>query len=176
MTPGAVAVTVLHVSTTAAFAALAARLVYLRLHLRYRFFFGFLAFSAVRALVLLGPDVKSGLYQQIYVVTQPVLWVFYALMILEIYSLILEDHEGLYSLGRWMMYAALSLSMVFSFLSLIPAGSGPGIQGAVLYNLYLIERGIVFSLTIFILLAATFLVRYPVPLSRNVLVHSAVVA
>ena len=72
------------------------------------------------------------------------------------------------------MYGALAISLVISFLTLMPAGSGPGMQGAVLYNIHLIERGIVFSLAIFMLLAAAFLVRYPVPLSRNVLVHGAV--
>jgi hypothetical protein len=174
MTPGELTLSVLHVLSTAATAALMIRVAYLRLHRRYRCFFGYLVFSVIRSFVLVGLDVKSTLYYHIYVFTQPLMWVFYVLMILEIYSSVLEDHKGLYSLSRWTMHAALGISLVIFFLSLMPAGSGPGVQGVVLYNVHLIERGIVFSLAIFMLLAAAFLVRYPVPLSRNVLVHGAV--
>ena len=86
------------------------RLLRCRLHRRYSVFFAFLLFSSVRTAVLLVFPTNTSGYMKIWVLTEPVLWVFYILLVLELYSLILEDHKGLHTLGRWAMYAASATS------------------------------------------------------------------
>lgn len=101
------------------------RLLGCRLHKRYRVFFAFLLVSSVRAAVLLVFPTHASLYMKIWVLTEPVFWVFYILLVLELYSLILEGHKGLYTLGRWAMYAASAAAFLVSIASLFaPTDAG----------------------------------------------------
>jgi len=65
--------------------------------------------------------------------------------------------------------------VVVSLLSLLPRIT-PAMpqQSRIMGYVYAAERGMDFSLAIFIVLILFFLTRYPVPLSRNVVVHAAV--
>jgi len=150
------------------------RLYQLDLHRVYRFFFAYLAFAAARSLTLfvLPSGVGGNTYAIIYFLTAPVLWLFYALVVLELYSLVLKNYAGIHSLGRWTLYGALVFSVAVSILALIPsAGSDPS---RLLFWCLPVERGVVFSLVIFLLLILLFLAIYPVALCRNILVHSVV--
>src|SRR6266566_2525561 len=101
-------------------AAAACRLCQLGLHRVYRFFFAYLVFAASRSLILLPFSVRSSMYVIIYAITAPILWMFYVLVVLELYSLVLKNYTGIYSLGRWALYGALSFSVIISVLTLIP--------------------------------------------------------
>src|SRR5690349_19331773 len=102
--PSAQVTFALQLLTIVGTAAVSARLWWLGLHRRYRVFFVYLGFAALRSAVLATLPVASAWYFQVWRWTEPLLWVFYALLVLELYSLVLERHRGLYSLGRWMMY------------------------------------------------------------------------
>jgi hypothetical protein len=150
------------------------RLHQLGLHTVYRFFFVYLIFAAVRSttLFLLPVDLYSNTYSIIYVVSAPVLWVFYVLVVLELYSLVLRNYAGIYSLGRWTLYGALFFAIAISILILIPSwGNEPS---RLLFLCTTVERGVVFSLVIFLLVILLFLSSYPVALNRNILVHCIV--
>jgi hypothetical protein len=138
----------------------------------YRFFFAYLLFETFRSLVLLPFDVTKATYAKLYLATLPILWVFYILVVLELYSLVLKNYSGIYSLGRWTLYAALSCSVLVSILTLIPSWNNEPYQ--LLFWTTTVERGVVFSLVVFLLLILLFLSRYPVTLSRNILVHAVV--
>jgi hypothetical protein len=73
-----------------------------------------------------------------------------------------------------MMYLALIVSVTISFAPLLPKikPSTPLYSRTLGYS-FATERGVYFSLALFILLILLFLSRYPIRLSRNVLVHSA---
>lgn len=151
------------------------KLVYSGLFRRYRALFAYLVFRFfyTSALVFVFTSPRSGGYQWFWILTEPVIWLFYVLVVIELYSLVLERHRGLYTLGRWVLYGGLSLSVLISGLTLVPQLSGGAAQSSRLMPYYLaIERGVDFSLLIFLLLILLWLTRYPVPLSRNVLVHS----
>jgi hypothetical protein len=149
------------------------RLLRCRLHRRYRVFFAFLLFSSVRTAVLLAYPIHTAGYMKIWVLTEPVLWVFYILLVLELYSLILEGHKGLYTLGRWAMYAASVAAFLVSIASLFAPADGA--QRSRLMPFYLMtERGLLASLLLFLFLLLAFLSRYPLTLSRNAIVHSIV--
>jgi len=143
------------------------------LHRRYRIFFAYFVFRVPYLACMLSLDVKSDLYQQVWMVTEPLLWIFYILVVLELYGLILEKYKGLYSLGRWAMYLAMAVSITLSIVSLLPRIT-PELPQRSRRLGYIIaaERGIDFSLAVFILLILLFLSFYPVALSRNVKVHA----
>jgi hypothetical protein len=147
------------------------------LYRRYRFFFVYLVFRVPYGICLLVLDVKSGLYQKFWTVTAPLFWLLYILVVFELCGLILEKHKGLYTLGRWAMYLAMAVSVTVSVLSLLPRITPAMPQETrIMGYVYATERGVDFSLAIFILLILFFLTRYPVPLSRNVVVHAVVVS
>ena len=143
------------------------------LYRRYRFFFIYLVSLVPYGICLLMLDVNSGLYQKFWTVTAPLFWLFYILVVFELCGLILEKHKGLYTLGRWAMYLAMAVSVTVSMLSLLPRITPAMPQRTrIMGYVYAAERGVDFSLAIFILLILLFLARYPVPSSRNVVVHA----
>lgn len=143
------------------------------LFLRYRMFFLLFLFQIPNTLWPLLIETNSDLYLHLWWFTEPVAWVLYVLVVLELYRLVLEKHKGLYSLGRWIMYVAIGVAVFFSFLTLLPHFSPDTPQKSLtLGYFFAAERGIELSLAIFIFLILLFLSRYPVPLSRNVLVHT----
>ena len=145
------------------------------LYRRYRFFFVYLVSLVPYGICVLALDVKSGLYQKFWTVTAPLFWFLYLLVVFELCGLILEKHKGLYTLGRWAMYLGLAVAVTLSVLSLLPRITPAMPQRSRIMGYILAtERGVDFSLGIFILLILFFLTRYPVPLARNVVVHSVV--
>lgn len=147
------------------------------LHRRYRALFSYLVFRFFYTAALLfafKSSVSQG-YFRFFIFTEPIIWLFYVLIVIELYTLVLEKHRGLYTLGRWALYVGLSLSVLISGLTLLPKLEGGESQTAPLLSYYYaIERGVDFSLLIFLVLILLWLTRYPVPLSRNVIVHSLV--
>jgi hypothetical protein len=153
-------------------ATAALRLYQLDLNRVYRAFFAYLVFAAARSVILLPFNIRGGVYGIIYLVTLPITWVFYVLVVLELYSLVLQNYSGIYSLGRWTLYGALFFSVAVSVVTLIPSWGNEGSR--LLFVCTTVERGVMFSLVIFLLLILLFLSRYPVTLNRNVIVHCIV--
>lgn len=155
----------------------------------YRFFFGYLIFRVARFVVLEAipdlfrfldkrPEVPFGTnaYAWAWLLSQPVVWFFYVLIVLELYSLVLQNYKGIASLSRWVLLAGLLVSILISSLTLPTDFSNTGEQFPVLRYAFAVNRGVVSSLVIFLLFITGFLVWYPVPLSRNVVVHCVVYA
>jgi len=143
------------------------------LHRRYQAFFYYLIFSTLQNGVLLGINSRSGLYQRIWLITEPIEWIFYILLLLELYSLVLEEHRGIQTMGRWALYGALSIALLASILGVVPP-SGPMPKSHLLPYYYVAERAIYFSLVVFLLSIFFFLMRFPVTLNRNTIVHYVV--
>ena len=122
-----------------------------------------------------GAGNKSNAYFYLFFCSEPILILFYILVVVELYSLVLEQYKGLYTLGRWAMYAAVVISGMISILTLLPkiSASTPEPSRRLWYEIA-VERGVDLALVIFILLIVWFLSRYPVPLSRNVVVHTGI--
>lgn len=156
----------------AANATAALRLYQLDLNRVYRFFFAYLVLTTARSLLLLPFDLRGNTYGVIYLVTLPILWVFYILIVLELYSLVLQNYSGIYSLGRWTLYGSLFFSVALSVLTLIPTWGNE--TSRLLFWSTTATRGVDFSLVIFLLLILVFLSRYPVALNRNIIVHCIV--
>jgi hypothetical protein len=157
----------------------AVRLYCQSLHRRYRVLFYFLCFDVVHSFTLQAigrwwrPHPRNA-YAWAWVVTEPLIWLFYILMVLELYSLVLQNYKGLQTVGRWIFLIAMTLAIFISGLSVLPSWRSPNERVPVVFSYALISRGIFFSLVLFILLILFFLSWYPISLSRNLVLHACV--
>lgn len=145
------------------------------LHKRYRIFFRFLVFLIPYMTTLLLLDYRSNAYFVVFFSAEWLIMLFYILVVLELYRLVLERYRGLYTLGKWAMYAAIVISAAVSVVSLLPKIT-PAMPQRSKYFGYLLatERGVDLGLLIFIMLILLFLSRYPITLSRNVAVYAVI--
>ena len=154
-------------------AILSARLFVTGLHRRYRIFFFYLIFATLHLGALDTVGAKSGAYEKVWVLTEPIEWLFFVLVVLEIYALVLENYRGLSTAGRWALIAAVLVALVASGISLM-VPSQLTTQGQLMRYYYVADRAVYFSLVAFLLSILGFLMQYPITLSRNIIVHSMV--
>lgn len=145
------------------------------LHKVYPAFAAFLSFRIIRSSILLFIPIRRSIYFWVYAFTEPFLWLLYALIILELYNLALEKFKGIATLARWILSGALLASVIISLISLAPdvSSSHP------YYYIHLttiVGRAVCSSLALFLLAVTFFLVAYPIPLSRNVMIHSVILS
>ena len=141
----------------------------------YPIFFAYFTFRIPNGIWPLFFDGASPTYQKIWISTEPIILTFYILMIRELYRLVLEKYKGLYTLGRWAMYLAMTVSVIISGLSLLPRIKPSAAQRSKMMAYVLAtERGVDTALAIFIVLLLLFLSRYPVRLSRNVRTYAVI--
>jgi len=145
------------------------------LYKRYRIFFAYLLFRIPYTLAGLVMNTGSNTYLYFWVLTIPITWAFYILVVRELCGLVLERYTGLKTLGRWFMYLATVVSLSLSVLSLLPRLTPATPQRSrILYYIIGIDRGVTLSLAIFLIMMVFLLSRYPVRLSRNVVVYVVV--
>ena len=153
------------------------RLFSLDLHKQYRFFFASMVLSVTRTALLFPFPATGPTYYMVWVSTQPLLWLSYISVVAELYFLVLRHYRGIYSLGRWFFFGAVFLSVVISALTVLPGLGNETVTSnrpmALQYYIF-IERGIVTSLAVFLLLLLAFVSWFSVPLSSNLLRHCAI--
>lgn len=148
------------------------------LYRRYIVFFAYFLFRIPKAIYPLFADIKSANYFFFWVFTEPLVWLFYVLIVLELCRLVLERHRGFYTLGKWAMGLGMAVSVTLSILSVLakfkaaPAQRSISLHNSILGYFYATDRGVTFCLAIFLLLMLLLLSRYPVRLSQNVVVHT----
>ena len=134
----------------------------------YPCFFGYLLMASLQASVMPFLPYDSASYKYSWLVTQALLTCFCALIVLELYSLVLRDLTGIASASGRYLKVSLSLAVLGSLVLLAVERTPHG-----LVNIFLIiERALVTSLLIFVLLLTAFLAYYPVPINRNLVVYS----
>jgi len=173
MTPSAALELFFRVFAVVGAALTAMRLYRFGLHRKFRVFFAYLIYWAVSIAAVLAIPTQSHLYFYIWVFARPLEWLFYVFLILELYGMMLARHKGLYTVGRWALHAGLLVSVTISAATLLPRLSSSPTKSWLLPILFTVERGLVFSLLVFLLLMLVFLMRYPIQLTRNVVVHAA---
>lgn len=155
-------------------AGLLVRLVTARLHRSYNWFFVLICLELLRGVAVLPIDPKTDLFAWYFLVTEPLKWLLFILVVLELYSLALRGHEGITTLSRWVMTAAVLLAVGVSVLTLSSDLSRPARRFPILVYYSVIERGLMFSLVLFLLMITVFLVWSPVAVRRNVVVHASI--
>jgi hypothetical protein len=153
--------------------ALGIRLYASGLYRTFRIFFIFIVFYSLHSGVLLVLDQTKNLYFKVWVLTAPVEWILQVMVVLELYSLVLRNHRGLYRVGRWALIVAVAIALLAAALSFI-IPSEPLVRSRVLSYELMAERTIYLSLLVLILTLMFLLMRYPIRLSRNIAVHYVV--
>lgn len=170
----AAVVEILSWASIVGYAALCFRLWRDGLDRTYRWFTAYLLFDAARSIGLKVIPYNTNLYFWVWATSELFLDILYILVVLELVSLILGKFRGIASLGRWAVFAALMLGVFIASVSLSPDLSNPTEQYPLLRYFFVLQRGINSSLVLFLLFMTLFLVWYPVPLSRNLVVYSAI--
>jgi hypothetical protein len=172
---GAALVTVLEVASAVGSGLTAAKLYAIGLSSKYRVFFAYLVFRTIYVTCGWFFDQSSSPYFYYYVATQPILWFFYIAMVWELFGLILARHKGFSTLVRWATYVVSGVSVAISAISLIHKITPQMPQSSVAVGLIVAtERGLDFSLAIFLILMLFVLSWYTVPLGRNVVAHAVI--
>ncbi|HXN49850.1 MAG TPA: hypothetical protein VN893_24575 [Bryobacteraceae bacterium] len=175
--------------TVAGYLVLYLRLRRQKLHRVYRIFAAYVLFRAVRSVALVTlPRLwyaahhqqylpyANNAYGWIWALTEPVVWILQVLVVLELYALVFQNHKGIASLGRWTVLAGLTMATVLSSMTLPSELSHSAEKFAILRCYSLANRGLDASMVIFLLFITAFLVWFPVPLNRNVVLYSMVYA
>jgi hypothetical protein len=155
----------------------------------YRVFAAYLLFRAARSVALtLAPFAwytaqhrpyerfANNVYAWTWTLTEPAVWVLHVLVVLELYSLVLQNYKGIASMGRWAVFAGLGIAVTLSSVTLSSELAHSAQHYAVLRSYYVVSRGLDASLVIFLLFITAFLAWFPVPLNRNVVLYSLVYA
>jgi hypothetical protein len=148
-----------------------------RLYRTYGWFSVYLAVDTLQfVLMMLVLRPNTNAYARVWFVSEPLLWILQILIVLEVYRLVLSGFAGISSLGRWTFIAAVVVAVVVAALTLSPDLSNPSEKFKMLLYIDVVERAILSSVAIFLLLMTAFLVWYPIPLSRNIVVFAMVYA
>jgi len=147
---------------------LAGQLLRLRLHREFPFFLAFVAFIAISGFTASLIYLNQTAYFWFYLLSSPIYWLISIFSVRQLFTLVFEDYPGIRTMGRWIMYASVSLSVTAAVvLNRAFWDGGPQLRSGSVYYILLIQRSIVFSLAIFIISILFFLSRYPLRLRRS---------
>lgn len=147
------------------------------LHRQYRVLFAYFIFRTFEGIYPLFMNVSSRYYFWLWIATAPIVWTFYILIALELYRKVMMPYRGLYTLGRWLMAVNIAVSVFLSALALMPRlTKATPVRSKLMGYVTAADRGVELSVAIFLLLMILCLSRYPVQLSRNVIVNTLVFA
>jgi hypothetical protein len=145
-----------------------------KLHRAYRWFFLFLLVVTVATPVSLFLGQGSPAYLRFYKFVQPVLWFFYIGIVVELYRHIFQRHKGFYSIGRWIVFVSVALSVAVSAAMMFSKFTPEMPQLSKTLSYYdAVTRGVDLALAACLFLMLSVLAFYTVPLSRNLRLHSA---
>ncbi len=134
----------------------------------YVYFFSYLLLMLFESAVLALVGYGTVAYGYVWMATEVLALCFYTLIVLECYATVLRDLGGIASISRRYIKITLGVAIVAAVLLLGLERTPKTVFG----YFYALDRTVVSSLLVFVLLITIFLVYYPVPLSRNVIVYS----
>jgi hypothetical protein len=141
---------------------------------KYRYFSFYIAFESIRLPLMSALPYRSKLYAHTFFATQPIVWILFVLVVLELFQLVLQNHAGIASLGRKALTWSLIVSALISGSTLLFELQNNRPESALLFNFFLLDRLVMSSLFVLLLCLIAFLTYFPVPLVRNIRVHASV--
>jgi hypothetical protein len=155
----------------------------------YRVFSAYLLFRAARSVALTtlpwawyGVQGRSyvpfsnNVYGWAWTLTEPLVWLLHVLVVLELYSLVLQNYRGIASMGRWAVLSGLAIAVALSSVTIPAELSHSAQRFTILRYYFVVTRGLDASLVLFLLLITAFMAWFPVPLNRNVTLYAGVYA
>jgi hypothetical protein len=109
---------------------------------------------------------------RIYMVAQPLMWLLYISMVIEVFQKVFARFPGIARLAQRVVIVSMGLAFLFALLS-IGGDLSTGWSGrSMIFRYTVILRAISCALSFFMILIAGFLVWMPVPLPANTIRHS----
>ncbi|MBM3728143.1 MAG: hypothetical protein FJW40_22295 [Acidobacteria bacterium] len=140
------------------------------LHRTYRSFWISLLLNVLRSVVLMPLNPRSAAYGYIWLASEWILLVCFVLVIVEIHAGALAGYRGIATLSRRIFNYGLAAGILLSAAILMPS-MADGQKSPLLVYTAVFERGVVGALSVFLVVLLAFLLKYPVPLNRNIAVH-----
>jgi len=130
-------------------------------------------FTCGLTLAVSGMYFPSNTQAVIFLSLQPILWVFYVIMVCEIHAKSLARFRGIARVGQQVLVYGLIGSIVLSVATIQPDLHSSNHGGAIpILYLTATHRVVTGGLTLFLLLLASVLNWFPVPTSRNTILHT----
>src|SRR5215472_17674740 len=111
---------ILQVLSLLASALLIVRLITTGLWKCYPVFFWYFVFRIPNTLWPLIITNHTALYQHVWMLTEPVAHLFHVFVVYELCRLVLQNHRGIFTLGRWTMYFSVVVAVTISILTFLP--------------------------------------------------------
>jgi hypothetical protein len=131
-----------------------------------------LLFVPLRSVALMALHSDDNLYAWAFVLTLPVLSAFAVWTGLEVYKLVLEAYSGLSVLGRRSLAATATVGGAIAFLTVQMGLRVPNEPYPALRLVFLLDTWVSGVVLFFLLTLAGFLLWFPVPLRRNVVIYA----
>ncbi len=153
---------------------LLARMWQLKLVRRYPIATVCLSFSLFRTAGLFSASQTGNLraYFWLFYTTQPILWILYFLLLLEFYSLMLEEFPGVRRLARILLFSGLGTAVTVCSILMIVEKPPGSIEAPWLTFSVLQDRSVFFCLSALTTLFFLLVSYYRLPISRNLWVLS----
>ncbi len=107
-----------------------------------------------------------------YVLSSPVRWVLYVLLVKSLYGAIFQDYPGIQTVGRWSMYGALLVAGLLSLSVATATYSTHNPHVGHFYVFILAQRTILSALVLFVALLFLAVSRYPIRIPKAISVSS----
>ena len=134
----------------------------------YPSFFFFLAIEVSRDCLLWALPVQRTVYGQAFVITGPLIWICNAIVLRELYSLVLRNYPGMVKLARGLLLpfvivvvavgALLALAALYLIVNPLP----------ILSDYRLVELGVMLCMTIMLALILGLFVWFPIEVNLNI--------
>ncbi len=155
-----------------AYVSVAIRLLGTNLYRPFVAFFVYVVFRAARSIGLRWFDPSHNAYAWVWMVTEPIVWVLFGYVTFELSSLALQSYRGLATVGRKGLLVAIALSLLAALATLYVDISHSKGDFPILLAFNLARRAVWATLSLYLLLLAGFLLWFPIPISRNLLLHT----
>jgi hypothetical protein len=151
----------------------ATRILFLASSSQYRPFLGLLAIWFAFCVASVSVPMSSKLYLRIYILAAPVSWLFYLFVARDIYLKIFVNYRGIAFAGRFALYSSGTLLLAGGAASVwfSPARLK---EGALWEGIALVDRSVLFGVAFLLVLLVFVIVRYPISIQRNLIVHTLV--
>jgi hypothetical protein len=155
------------------FALAASKLLYLSSVRQYRPFVGLLIIWFSFCVVSLTVPVSSKIYLRIYLFAAPVSWLLYLFVCRDLYQGIFSKFRGIAFAGRWCLYLSGAL-LLFVGIGSVLISPGRSNDYEWFKAVYFVDRSVLFGLAFFLVLLVSVIVRYPISIQKNLVVHTLV--
>ena len=176
MVPTAKVFYILQYAQIAGFAILFWRLSTTKLTGIYRYFTAYVVFQIARLILAVFIPYRSNAYGNFFFTCEPIVWILSALAIMEVYGIVLRNHPGIATWGRWALAGSIGLSVLLSLCTLFLDYQNASEKYPILANFFLLSRLVTISLLLFVVLITFCLLWFPIVLNRNTVVHCCVFA